>query len=123
MLRFQNSRLGPGAIGKVLIEALDPSTGSYTNASPIFELNLHLSEKHCIGFGEIDHLLDEQQVGRDLFFSPPSLIECQQREREEIDDIICIIYCFECVTRLISLDSFVAMWLSSLIGSRSTADH
>ncbi|CAF0893279.1 unnamed protein product [Rotaria sordida] len=47
-LILKNSQIGPGAIGKLFIEFLDPSNGSYTNNPPIFELNLNLASQHKI---------------------------------------------------------------------------
>ena len=44
----QKTRFGPGAIGKLFVESLDPSSGSYTNNPPIFELNLSLASEHEI---------------------------------------------------------------------------
>lgn len=59
---LQNRQLGPGVIGKVLIEALDPLTGSYTTSSPIFELNLHLSDTHCIGFVDTIDQIEQVEI-------------------------------------------------------------
>ncbi|UJR07688.1 hypothetical protein I4U23_011973 [Adineta vaga] len=47
-LKLKNNQIGPGIIGKLFIESLDPSNGSYSNESPIFELNLSLSKEHKI---------------------------------------------------------------------------
>jgi hypothetical protein len=47
-LVLKNTRIGPGPIGKLFLESLDPSNGSYTNNPPIFELNLSLSSEHEI---------------------------------------------------------------------------
>lgn len=47
-LLLKNNRIGPGAIGKLFIESLDPSNGSYTNNPPIFELNLNLASEQEI---------------------------------------------------------------------------
>ncbi|CAF3961257.1 unnamed protein product [Rotaria sordida] len=47
-LKLKNNRIGPGVIGKLFIESLDPSNGSYINQSPIFELNLSLTSEHEI---------------------------------------------------------------------------
>ncbi|CAF0872982.1 unnamed protein product [Rotaria sp. Silwood1] len=47
-LILKNSYIGPGAIGKLFIESLDPSNGSYTNNPPIFELNLNLASQYEI---------------------------------------------------------------------------
>ncbi|CAF3638803.1 unnamed protein product [Adineta steineri] len=47
-LILKNNRIGPGVIGKLFIESLDPSNGSYTNNPPIFELNLNLTSEHEI---------------------------------------------------------------------------
>ncbi|CAF1398287.1 unnamed protein product [Rotaria magnacalcarata] len=47
-LILKNSRIGPGAIGKLFIESLDPSNGSYTNNPPIFELNLNMASEYEI---------------------------------------------------------------------------
>ncbi|CAF2941080.1 unnamed protein product [Rotaria sp. Silwood2] len=47
-LILKNSQIGPGAIGKLFIESLDPSNGSYTNNPPIFELNLNLASQYEI---------------------------------------------------------------------------
>ncbi|CAF1030473.1 unnamed protein product [Adineta steineri] len=47
-LKLKNNRIGPGVIGKLFIESLDPSNGSYRNESPIFELNLSLTSEHEI---------------------------------------------------------------------------
>ncbi|CAF3077901.1 unnamed protein product [Rotaria sp. Silwood2] len=47
-LQLKNNRIGPGIIGKLFIESLDPSNGSYINESPIFELNLSLASEYEI---------------------------------------------------------------------------
>ncbi|CAF1663044.1 unnamed protein product [Adineta ricciae] len=47
-LVLKNNRIGPGVIGKLFVESLDPSNGSYTNNPPIFELNLNLANEHEI---------------------------------------------------------------------------
>ncbi|CAF3238116.1 unnamed protein product [Rotaria sp. Silwood2] len=47
-LQLKNNRIGPGVIGKLFIESLDPSNGSYINESPIFELNLSLASEYEI---------------------------------------------------------------------------
>ncbi|UJR38482.1 hypothetical protein I4U23_031150 [Adineta vaga] len=49
-LVLKNNRIGPGVIGKLFVESLDPLNGSYTNNPPIFELNLNLASEHEIFF-------------------------------------------------------------------------
>ncbi|CAF1102047.1 unnamed protein product [Adineta ricciae] len=47
-LQLKNNQIGPGVIGKLFLESLDPSNGSYNNESPIYELNLSLSSEYQI---------------------------------------------------------------------------
>jgi len=47
-LILKNTRLGPGVIGKLFVESLDPNNGSYSHEPPVFELNLILASEHEI---------------------------------------------------------------------------
>lgn len=62
-LTFKKDHIGPGVIGKLFVELLDPSTGSYTNSSAVFEVNLNLSRKHEILSSSSDQKITPTDAG------------------------------------------------------------
>lgn len=62
-------------IGKLFIESLDPSNGSYTNESPIFELNLSLASEHEI-ISTSSHQVDIRYVFNEVEMNEQSNLYC-----------------------------------------------
>lgn len=77
-LLLKNNQIGPGPIGKLFVESLDPSNGSYTSNPPIFELNLNLESEHRILLTSSYQTI-ENEIDDNLFECGCRLSSCQSR--------------------------------------------